>query len=1068
MTAYLFFALIMTAVIALTAFILKLTQGRIRAGWQAAVWCVIFLRLLLPPSLFDVGFRLPEAENVPSQPTVNQAAADQMPVTSAPDTATPQFPAILGTTVQESAENAAIPEIPTEAAPASDPQSEAVSPLSKIDLPSLLRVLWIGGSIAYGVSMLASHMIFSRRLCRSRSLADDEVTALYRELCAEKTIKRAPLLYVSHMTRTPLLCGILRPTIYITPDLPHEAMNAVLSHELAHYSRGDIMTKLLILAARIFWFWHPAVHAAARECELAMELACDEIVLDGKSEKERSDYGMILVGLLRNGRNSGVLILNSNLTTHFHSSVDMLKTRFGGIMNMKKRKRGIAILVAVLALVLVSGSIVGCAAGEPIDEDLNDQNLADLQDEVYRQKLKEEAQMNAALRSQLNEEAQINAALKEQLSALQEQANQLREELKKGHLSDNIIPLGTGVPYGLPSVENITFLPGGYVKNNSLALSGGVVEVYTDPYGGSDMYLTYTPESGSLTVFKRIECGFGNTDTSLIRIENLLGYEAFSVGYDTDNIKNTASFFILMGDQVHLIADYGHHRLHDADMDGSYEIFYWDYDSNCSITDIRDHNMISFDLKQALINTFPKEEFFGLAYRAEENLFYLTTKRDMQDDGSYMQVERTFAYAEFCLIPVSEKASAIAGDQGELSSIFTNVPLTWPLEQSHTTVNLPYGWMTNNNASYFHTGIDLAAGLEEKIFASGGGKVTTAEYHPSYGNYIVIDHGGGISTGYAHCSELLVKGGDDVKAGDVIALVGRTGDAAGEHLHFEIRANGSQIDPLAFEGLSLPAGVTRTEASDRIVTPDIIFPSNSEVWELSYVSEGNRLVLRGTNGSIWYYGNYYGTPALRTNCIRFSQKPDRDDLELYILSDDLAVITHKPEEHREISSIIDLHSGYVVGVRDIDADRIVSSLELTERVDLSAGYEIDCIVTRQDSVTWRIEDLLTTADGMAILYDHPSLIRTDRYSQNADGSQRPPSLRHMMGEFSPSKDCIYASAYTNNCRLQLIYLPEAENSYDGINDGWYLHNLDTNTFEYVTEEIQRAKWEQNGSFTLIE
>ena len=74
----------------------------------------------------------------------------------------------------------------------------------------------------------------------------------------------------------------------------------------------------------------------------------------------------------------------------------------------------------------------------------------------------------------------------------------------------------------------------------------------------------------------------------------------------------------------------------------------------------------------------------------------------------------------------------------------------------------------------------------------------------------------------------------------------------------------------------------------------------------------------------------------------------------------------------------------------------------------------------------------------------------------------------MMGEFSPSKDCIYASAYTNNCRLQLIYLPEAENSYDGINDGWYLHNLDTNTFEYVAEAIQRAKWEQNGSFTLIE
>ncbi len=1056
MTAYLFFALIMGAVIALTAGMLRLTRGRIRAGWQAALWCVIFLRMLLPPSLFDIGFRLPEADIAPSQPSVTVTA--QTPDVSTPQGEASQFPAILGTTLQNPGEALSTPSVPT---------TEAELPLADIDLLSLLRILWIAGSIAYGISMLTAHTIFSRRLNRSRRLPDDELAALYRELCAEKKIRHAPLLYESHMTRTPLLCGILRPTVYITPDMPQEALYAVLSHELAHYSRGDILTKLLILTARTVWFWHPAVHFAARECELAMELACDELVLEGKSEEERSDYGMILVGLLRKERNSGALILNSNLTTHFHSSAEMLKTRFEGIMNMKRRKRGISILAGVLTLLLVSGTIVGCAIGEPVEEAEDSINLAEQQDAVYHQQLEEEAQINAALRNQLEEAAQINAALKEQLSALEAQANYLREQLQKGSQPDNTIPIGSGVPYEAPPMEFISSLPGGYVRNNSLALSGGVVEVYIDPYGGSDMYLTYTPKGGSLSVFKRIECGFGNTDTALTRIENLLGYEAFSIGYDTENIKNTASYFILMGDQVRLIADYGHHRLHDADMDGSYEIFYWDYDSNCAVTDMQDNNMISFDLKQTLINTFSEEEFVGLAYRAEENLFFLTTKRDMQSDGSYMQVERAFAYAEYCLIPVSEKASAMAGDQGGLSSIFSNVSLVWPLEQSHTGINLPYGWVANNSASHFHTGIDLAAELEEEIHASGSGKVTVAEMHPDYGMYIVIDHGGGVSTVYAHCSKLLVKESDNVKAGDVIALVGRTGNATGEHLHFEIRANGTQIDPLAFEGLSLPAGVARTKASDYVVTPDVVFPSNSGAWELSYVTEGSRIVLRGVNGSIWYYGNYVSTPALRTNCIRFTPNPDKDALALYILSDDIAIITHKPEEHREISSIIDLHSGYVVGVCDKDAAQILADLELDEKVDLSVGYEIDCIVTQQDGVTWRIENLLTTADGKAILYNKHTLIRTDRYSENPDGSQRPPSLLNMMGEFSPDKDCIYASAYVNN-RHQLLYLARSESSYDGITEGWYLHNLDTNTFEYVAEEIACAKWEANGSFLLIE
>lgn len=79
--------------------------------------------------------------------------------------------------------------------------------------------------------------------------------------------------------------------------------------------------------------------------------------------------------------------------------------------------------------------------------------------------------------------------------------------------------------------------------------------------------------------------------------------------------------------------------------------------------------------------------------------------------------------------------------------------------------------------------------------ASSGGTVIRAEWHWSYGNYVIIDHGDGISTLYAHCSALLVSVGAQVSQGDTIALVGMTGSADGNHVHVEVRINGQRVDP---------------------------------------------------------------------------------------------------------------------------------------------------------------------------------------------------------------------------------------------------------------------------------
>ena len=85
-----------------------------------------------------------------------------------------------------------------------------------------------------------------------------------------------------------------------------------------------------------------------------------------------------------------------------------------------------------------------------------------------------------------------------------------------------------------------------------------------------------------------------------------------------------------------------------------------------------------------------------------------------------------------------------------------------------------------------------------KISAAESGKVITASYHWSYGNYIVIDHGNGLSTLYAHCSSLAVGAGQSVSKGQTIGYIGSTGNSTGPHLHFEVRVNGSRTNPLNY------------------------------------------------------------------------------------------------------------------------------------------------------------------------------------------------------------------------------------------------------------------------------
>jgi|GEM_PF-2045623 len=121
---------------------------------------------------------------------------------------------------------------------------------------------------------------------------------------------------------------------------------------------------------------------------------------------------------------------------------------------------------------------------------------------------------------------------------------------------------------------------------------------------------------------------------------------------------------------------------------------------------------------------------------------------------------------------------------------FEDPALAWPLIGKVTT---PYSLGGKHR---HHEGIDIDGELGQRIRAAGAGRVVEAGRDGKYGNAILIDHGEGLMTFYAHASKLLVRAGDWVKQGEVIAEVGRSGNARGTHLHFEARRNGHAVNPL--------------------------------------------------------------------------------------------------------------------------------------------------------------------------------------------------------------------------------------------------------------------------------
>ena len=142
-------------------------------------------------------------------------------------------------------------------------------------------------------------------------------------------------------------------------------------------------------------------------------------------------------------------------------------------------------------------------------------------------------------------------------------------------------------------------------------------------------------------------------------------------------------------------------------------------------------------------------------------------------------------------------------EQNGSNGSFVGGKFLWPVP-NYKTITSKFGWRTLYGKANWHTGIDISGAniFGKNIVASNAGTVikavTTYTSGKGYGKYVMIDHGGGYTTMYAHCTTLSVKVGQKVTRGQVIAQVGSTGNSTGPHLHFGIYINGKEVDPLPY------------------------------------------------------------------------------------------------------------------------------------------------------------------------------------------------------------------------------------------------------------------------------
>lgn len=321
-------------------------------------------------------------------------------------------------------------------------------------------------------------------------------------------------------------------------------------------------------------------------------------------------------------------------------------------------------------------------------------------------------------------------------------------------------------------------------------------------------------ESSIMTQIQNLEKEISHTQNQITATEDRITFLQESIATTEADIeeseKNLAEKSALLSDRLVVLHEQGEVSYLEVLLSAiDFKDFLTRYEMVNSIIEqdvdlIAAINQQKHDLEMKKSDLEVKKKELESALIQQESMRELLDGQKLEKKEILGSVQQERAAYERALAELEENSRQLeamirkmqGGDDSE--ALGTGV-YTWPTP-GYTEITSPYGMRLHPilKQRKMHTGVDIGAPMSATIVAADSGKVIHAGWMGGYGQVLVVDHGNGISTLYAHQSAFLVSNGQTVNRGDPIGKVGSTGWSTGPHLHFEVRINGSYTDPMPY------------------------------------------------------------------------------------------------------------------------------------------------------------------------------------------------------------------------------------------------------------------------------
>lgn len=644
---------------------------------------------------------------------------------------------------------------------------------TKISSENAFAFIWALGGISVFGFFAARHFYSVKRILKDSEPYD--VPKIY------KTGKTR--FYKSKNLASPLSFGILHPVIVIPEETEETELHFVLLHEQTHIKDRDAVLKILALFALSFNWFNPLVWFMVRIFERDIERYCDERVLKKIGAEKALFYANTILDFAE----------RESLSLNYFSAASLCE-RVTSIMKTKHKKQNIFVSALVLGAVLLTITACGTLPEAEEKEPVKTENLSEILDNMQKDSGElidyngNASTLNfvwpcseTVITSKMNEERNHNG-----IDIGQNYGSEIYAAADGTvYIASEFSP-EYGLTVTIDHEQNFATLYANcseiYVKKGDKVKAGELI-ARTGATGSSSCCglhfeihkeKTYLdPED--IIFLKRNE----KTTTEIPGIpEEMMGY-IYTEGEPPPNNYVFEIFEFPEYLEIEKIVVKG-----------------FSFSEEASI------NVICIPSNEIKISAGYGDELreagFFVANKTGKTVF-ISTEREISEVSESFDLR---IYADFDEVSVEIENldySVFEGEEPHItteshinksSNPETDVNFVWPTEGGYICAKM---WSYKG-----HTGIDIMpeTGINGEIFAAADGTVVKVKRsNTGYGYHMIIDHGNGVQTCYAHCSDMYVKQGQEVKAGEPIGKVGSTGNSTGTHLHFEIRINGEYVDP---------------------------------------------------------------------------------------------------------------------------------------------------------------------------------------------------------------------------------------------------------------------------------